>query len=432
MEAARLGAPGVGGCDRDRFEHPTSLVLVSHELHNALAEHLAWWGLRRFDSDSAYFQWQREVIPAIDLARLTELAQQKSAHQHDVGAEVAFYDFSVRPGVLPALYSQRYDYYMAVGPLVADRIGAAGTVLDFGCGPGILTTFYARQFSDTQFVGSDRSAASISVAHERAEQLGLHNVRFERADADLADPASPVGPYDLIIATHALLQSEHDPGVPSAGWQTFERPRDAGQQGAFERRTGLGARLEHLASVLGPEGRLLVFEKTRQLARRIPFQRALAARGYTLLEAPVPVRYTVIEEAADDGPFYVLGRTSGNTPRHEWDESPEFESDAMIDIAGLSRSTPRRDEPLYENHSASAQCVWAQLPGRHILQETTRSGPNGRQVHVERGHGQGLSYLFCANTFDRRQLVLVAPEQTGMLEQYYEEVLKSLDEPLGG
>jgi SAM-dependent methyltransferase len=390
----------------------------------ALAEHLASWGLRRFDSDSAYFQWQRDIIPAADLARLAELAQQKSVHHDDVAAEVAFYNFSVRPGVLPALYSQRYDYYMAIGPLVAARLNAARTVLDFGCGPGILTMFYARQYPDIQFVGIDRSVASVSVAQERAEQLSLKNVRFEREDADVAPP---FGSYDLIIATHALLQSEHDPGVPSADWRTFERASDARLQGDFERRSGLGSRLDHLSSVLAPDGRLLVFEKTRQLARRIPFQRAFAARHCVLLEMPLPIRYTVVEEVADDGPFYVLGRACGKKAGYEWDELPELDSHVPVDIDQLRLSAGIDDQPLYEDHAASAQLVWAQLSGRQIVQETTRAGPDGRQFHVERGHVQGLPYLFCANTFDQRQLVLVKPEQTAMLEEYYHDIVNSME-----
>ena len=63
--------------------------------------------------------------------------------------------------------------YAAVAPLVAARIGAAQTVLDVGCGPGILTTFYAEQSPHIQFVGIDRSAASIATARERAEQTGF-------------------------------------------------------------------------------------------------------------------------------------------------------------------------------------------------------------------------------------------------------------------
>ena len=398
-------------------------------LLESLVEHLAWWGLRRFDSDSAYFQWQREIIPAGDLACLTELAQQKSVHG-DVTSEVAFYDFSVRPGVLPALYSQRYDYYTAVGPLVADRIGAARVVLDFGCGPGILTTFYARQCPHVDFLGIDRSAASVSAAQERAKALDLKNVRFERGDIDVT---TPIGSYDVIIATHALLQAEHDPGLPSVNWRSFERSRDARLQDEFERRTGLGPRLDHLAAALAPEGRWLVFEKTRPLARRISFQRALAARGCVLLEPPMPIGYTLVEEVADDGPFYVFGPASiGSTSRYEWDESPELDGRPTVDIPELCNLTARANEPLYENHDASAQIVWAQLSGRQIVQETTRDGPDGKQLHVETGQAQGLYYLFCANTFDQRQLVLVRPEQAGMLDEYYEEIVNSIDDRMTG
>jgi SAM-dependent methyltransferase len=407
----------------------TPIFVQTKVFSQALADHLFSWGLRRFHSDPAYFQWQREIIPAGDLARLTELAQHKSTHGGDVAAEIAFYDFSVRPGVLGALYSQRYDYYMAVGPLVSYRIGSAQAVLDVGCGPGILTTFYARQFPDVEFLGIDRSEASVAVAQKCAEQFGLNNVRFERGDVDVT---APIGSYDLIIATHALLQAEHDPGLPSVDWRSFDRPRDARLQGEFERRTGLGARLDHLAAALAPEGRWLVFEKTRPLARRIPFQRALAARGCALLEPPMPISYTLVEEVADDGPFYVLGRAPIGNTCYEWDESPELDRRRPVDIPQLCNVTIRGDGPLYENHDASAHTVWAQLSGRQIMHETTRDGADGKQLHVERGQAQGLYYLFCANTFDQRQLVLVRPEQAGMLDEYYEEIVDAIDERMAG
>lgn len=391
---------------------------------NALAEHLSSWGLRRFDSDAIYFQWQRETIPSSDLARLTELAQQKSASPSDAAVEVAFYDFSVRPAILPALYSQRYDYYMAVAPLVESQIGTAQTVVDVGCGPGILTTFYAAQHPQTQFVGIDRSTLSVTLARERAEQLGLKNIRFESTDID-QKPLS--GSYDLMISTHAILQSESEPGVPSLSWQTFERTKDRRTQVDFEQRTGLDRRLDHLSAALALDGRLVVFEKTRQLARRTPFQRAFAARDYCQLKRPIPIRYSLVEEIADDGPFYVLGRPAGaGQDCVDWDEAPE-DGDTNVDISKLIRSPGKADEPLYEEHSASAQAVWLQLADRRIMQETTHEGAGGQQLHVEIGTAQGLCYLYCANTFDARQVVLVRAEQAGMLEAYYHEIVDPTD-----
>src|SRR5919198_3747026 len=98
-----------------------------------LDAYLARWGLRRFESDERYFQWQRESFSADDIRELNRLAERKKT---DAASETAFYDFSARPQVLPVLYSQRYDYYRTIGPLLADRIPPARTVLDIGCGPG--------------------------------------------------------------------------------------------------------------------------------------------------------------------------------------------------------------------------------------------------------------------------------------------------------
>lgn len=484
--------------------------------HDALVNHLAWWGLRRFESDAAYFAWQREAINPADLTRLNQLVEQKRDLNAGPNPEIAFYDFSAEPQILPVLYSQRHDYYLAVGPLVTERIRDARSVLDFGCGPGILTTFYAQQCPSVLFMGIDRSETSIRAAQERAEALGLSNIRFERLDAERT---SLSGTYDLIVCSHALLQSESDPGIPSADWRTFERPNDERAQADFERRTGLGIRLGQLCEVLAPNGRMLLFEKTRQLARRIPFQRALAARGFELVEPPLPIRYRVVEEVMDDGPFYVLERGPSGPARQEdglsWNEEPEYPEgqglyrcegeaakviwerlpgrDMTSEISCRTRLGPIRAEwgrwagslaylylkvspqpvfpsrkqgsagvivtgspkaiesigrdqntleaileemavtsidhddlvhlPLYENHTVLAQSVWSALPDRRVLKATTLEEPCGRQLHVELGAAGDLIYMYWANTFDQRQVVIVESQRARMLEQYYEEFL---------
>src|SRR5689334_13551866 len=106
------------------------------------------------------------------------------------------------------------------------RVGSAPCVLDFGCGVGILTTFYARQCPDREFVGLDRSTVSIAAAEQKAGELGLANVHFGCMDAEIERLP---GRYDLIIATHALLQAEHDPGIPSDNWRTFMRAHNTDQ-----------------------------------------------------------------------------------------------------------------------------------------------------------------------------------------------------------
>ena len=393
---------------------------MSRESHDgrptALHEHLAWWGLRRFTSDADYFAWQGNQLSSAELTQLN--AQVKRKREGDHRDEIAFYDLTAQPHVLQVLYSQRYEYYSEIGFRVASRIGDAKSILDFGCGVGILTTFYGRQFPDKQFVGVDRSPVSVARAQEKANSLGLSNVRFACVDIEVE---SFTGSYDLIVTTHALLQAERDPGLPSRSWHTFTREHDRRQQAAFEQRTGIAVRLDRLSTLLVEHGRMIVFEKTRQLARRVPFQRALATRGLHLLEVPEPIRYQLVEEVVDDGPFYVLRK--GSDASIEWDESPEPDEGTPFDKSACQRKSSDPDAPLYENHGPSAQHAWEVLTSRELSKETTREDADGRQMHVELGQAAEGLYLYCANTFDQRQLVIVEPARVAMIQSYYQEIV---------
>lgn len=489
-------------------------------IQKLLVEHLTWWGLRRFDSDAAYFQWQRETLGKDILADLHRLVVAKQAPGAPPAAETAFYDRSADPRILPVLYSQRYDYYLALAPLLVGAIhqgGAPRRVLDCGCGIGVLTTFLARLFPAASFLGLDRSPASLAVARDKARALALANVSFEQVDLDQTPVA---GSYDLILGTQTLLQSEQEPGLPSRSWDTFERRNDAAAQAGFEARTGLGIKLDHLRQAATSDGRLLFFEKARQLARRVPVQRALAARGWHPRAVPLPLRYRIVEEISDDGPFYLLGRTPD--PAYPWSEEPEEVGDdpqvyccsgpsaeAMRErlpervagrsgrwegrdgtrlqaewgqaagclgylfvgdgVAGglrglavgplgsgkevdcrigrmLSATAPSPDDPgriaelvaetwpadgaaadpdqapLYENHGPSAQAVWQGLPAKTIAKEKTWEDERAGLMHVELGEVGSLVYLYQANTFDQRQLVLVERERRRLLEDYWQEL----------
>lgn len=383
-----------------------------------LHAHLAQWGLRLFSSDADYFAWQGATLSAADLNRLAAQAERKRGG--DRQDEIAFYDLTAQSHILPVLYSQRYEYFMEIGSRVLPRLGPAATALDFGCGVGILTTFYARQCPGVQFVGIDRSPGSIAVAQSKADELGVRNVRFECRDVDVEALS---GSFDRIIATHALVQAEQDPGLPSRNWTTFERAQDEQQQAAFEQRTGIDVRLDRLSEVLSPGGCMVIFEKTRQLARRVPFQRALARRGLQLIESPEPVRYRLVEEVADDGPFYVVHK--GRASSRAWDERPEPDEGLPFERTGLRSAPPDPDAPLYENHWPSAQQAWESLADRLAQQEETRQEPDGRQLHAELGLADGQIYLYCANTFDQRQLILVEASRKGVLDSYYREILSS-------
>jgi SAM-dependent methyltransferase len=389
--------------------------MIDDLLLQSLHSHLAEWGLRQFTSDEAYFQWQREHISSSELTALLRQAEQK--RRGSSSDEVSFYDASAHPNILPYLYSQRYHYYLAIGPRVAHRIGGARSILDVGCGVGILTTFYARRHPDKTFVGIDRSPVSIARAREQAKTLDLTNVQFECFDFDHTSPSCS---SDLVLATHALMQAEQDTGIPSRSWDSFERSGDGLQQADFERRTGIGAKLDRVCDLLCPEGRMIVFEKTRQLARRVPLQRALAARDLGLIEQPGLIRYSLVEEMIDDGPFYVVGRDASH--QLLWDESPEPDEGPPLDRTQLKTGSSDPGMPLYENHWPSAQYAWEQLRGKLLVKEITRQEPDGRQLHVELGQAEEGIYLYCANTLDQRQLVIIEPSRAAMLESYYQEI----------
>jgi SAM-dependent methyltransferase len=389
--------------------------MIDAALLQSLHSHLAGWGLRRFISDEAYFQWQRKTLSSAEITALHQQVEQKRSGSS--ADEILFYNATAHPDILPVLYSQRYDYYLAVGPRATDGLGDARFILDVCCGVGILTTFYARQYPDKTFLGIDRSPVSIARAQEYAKALGVANVQFECLDLD---HLAPNRVFDAIVATHAFVQAEQDPGIPSCSWRTFERAGEAQPQADFERRTGIGARLDRLRALLSPQGRMIVCEKTRQLARRVPFQRALAARGLGLIEQPELIRYRLVEDVSDDGPFYLLGL--GAAHQFLWDELPEPDEGSLFDRAKLKTGSSDPDVPLYENHWPSAQQVWERLRDRRLIKEITRQEPDGRQLHVELGQAEGGIYLYCANTFDQRQLVLVEPARMVMLESYYREI----------
>ena len=472
-----------------------------------LDAYLARWGLRRFEADEPYFQWQRECFSADEIRELHRLAERKKT---GAAAETAFYDFSAHPQILPVLYSQRYDYYRTVGPLIADRIAPARAVLDAGCGPGILTSYFALTHPDIAFVGLDRSAASIRAAQQHASALSLTNMTY--VCGDLAD-ASSHGPFDLVIGSHTLLQAEDDAGLPSSDWRTFDRPNDRAALSAFESRTGLGERLDGALSPLKADGRLLAFEKVRVLGRRIGFQRALAARRLRLLEPSIPVRYRLVEEIADDGPLYHCAWSVRPGTDVPWDERPEVvageelyrvkgDSAAVLlarlpersvtlratwadaerggieveaglagrTLAYLHLSQPHGfkalvvgpqagrveevahdltairtlfssewppetaaetvgDLPLYEHHGPMAAQIWERLIAKRVRASRSFTQPGGREVYVEWGQVPPYAYLYWANTFDQRQVVLVEAARHRLVEDYYKELTADGERP---
>jgi SAM-dependent methyltransferase len=76
-------------------------------------------------------------------------------------------------------------------------------VLDVGCGSGRSTCDVARLAPAGSATGVDLSSAMLAVARSRAAQLGLTNVRFERADAQV-HPFERAA-VDLVISTFGTM-----------------------------------------------------------------------------------------------------------------------------------------------------------------------------------------------------------------------------------
>ncbi|MCA9420274.1 MAG: methyltransferase domain-containing protein [Nitrospira sp.] len=480
------------------------------EYRAELFRYLQSWGLREFREEASYYEWQREILSEEELRDVQRLIEHRYGGEH-IDGDIQFYDVLARPDFTPVLYSQRFDYFLTVGASVCSRIAPAHRVLDFGCGVGILTVFFAQQHPGVEFVGIDRSSKSIEMACMEAEKRGITNVHFEVSQVP---PNQISGTYDLILATHALLQAEREPGLPSQSWKTFHRAGDIQRQKHLEVLTGLQDRLGPLLSGLGPMGRMIFFEKTWNLGRRIFFQRALAARGLFPVSAPVFCRYRSVDEELVDGPLYEVARLSHGVGSFVWNEEPyrasgetlyrcigiaaermgrvlaadqvsetvsgihprmgtwmfrfglwkealawglcqhssgmtglvigghadrnllhqlvetvthiaESDFEQLVQDFWGSMPPDGQDEsvPCYENHHASAQIIYETLPSKHIQEESTVQDGEGREMHFELGTTINLTYLYCANTFDQRQLVLIDDERAQILKNYYHESL---------
>lgn len=81
-----------------------------------------------------------------------------------------------------------------------------------------------------------------------------------------------------------------------------------------------------------------------------------------------------------------------------------------------------KEAPIYENHCPSAERVWQKLPDRVVLRQKTDEEADGRQRHIEYGYCAGnVHYLYWANTFDQRQIVIMDHERKALLETYFSE-----------
>ena len=110
--------------------------------------------------------------------------------------------------------------------------------------------------------------------------------------------------------------------------------------------------------------------------------------------------------------------------RHEMQQRQEPIQTRLTHIWSEQESGSPEQAPLYENHSPVAEQVWQKLPDRVVLRQQTDEEADGRQRHIEYGRCAGnFHYLYWANTFDQRQIVIMDQERSALLETYYSEAI---------
>ena len=82
--------------------------------------------------------------------------------------------------------------------------------------------------------------------------------------------------------------------------------------------------------------------------------------------------------------------------------------------------------PSYESHTAIAQKIWNALPDRRLHDQATFRDADGKEMHIEWGTSGPLTFMYWANTYDQRQLVLITSHRAKVLHNYYQESLAEM------
>jgi hypothetical protein len=86
--------------------------------------------------------------------------------------------------------------------------------------------------------------------------------------------------------------------------------------------------------------------------------------------------------------------------------------------------THDESSPGYESHCPSAQGIYEALPCKVIQRESTFADGEGKEMHIEVGTTKAFRYLYLANTFDYRQVVLMDEKGADTLNAYFQESLE--------
>lgn len=175
----------------------------------SLEEHLASYGIRRFDSDQ-YWKWAGEKLgekKAREMDALRGAVTQAGAKNRPETIR-QFFDLAASPDIAPVIHSMKAGAIRASGEAVSRKIAGRKTVLDLGCGIGYLPAWYAGREHGRKVVGVDFSERSIAEASRLAQKI--ESTQF--LVLDICGEAPPgFGPFDAIVDTQTLSMTRSLP-----------------------------------------------------------------------------------------------------------------------------------------------------------------------------------------------------------------------------
>ena len=157
----------------------------------------------------------------------------------------------------------------------AAGIGPGDRVLDIGCGNGGSTRAAAVAAGDGRALGVDLSEPMLSLARELADEQGLRNVTFERADAQTHEFAAES--FDVCISRFGVMFFDD----PTAAFTNIGRALRPGGRVVFLVWQGAGDN-EWYAAIRGAIGRdPATAARAFSLADPAATERMLLAAGFT-------------------------------------------------------------------------------------------------------------------------------------------------------
>jgi 2-polyprenyl-3-methyl-5-hydroxy-6-metoxy-1,4-benzoquinol methylase len=174
----------------------------------SLVEHLATYGIQRFDDDD-YWRWAAEHLGerrAEELDRLREPLIESRASDED---RQALYELIAVEPFASVVHSSKADAIRATGQAVCELLAGRNAVLDVGCGLGYLTTWFAQAEADRSVLGIDRSRATVREATRHVPSSVKDRVRFEVVDIVRSRPA---GRFDAVVDAQTLSDLD-DPAL---------------------------------------------------------------------------------------------------------------------------------------------------------------------------------------------------------------------------